>query len=110
MTLRPNAPQIAVGLLTGTISLAGCASPNSMDNAGMSEVKPASQTQHSEGSCGEGRCGSNAKSNQEASCGEGKCGSGEAKDKTKEASCGEGKCGSGGKDTEAKCGEGKCGA
>ena len=41
----------------------------------------------------------------EGSCGEGKCGS----DKEGEGSCGEGKCG-GDKEGEGKCGEGKCGS
>ncbi|MES2821231.1 MAG: hypothetical protein V4812_19825 [Pseudomonadota bacterium] len=46
-----------------------------------------------EGSCGEGKCGAEAKAEGEGKCGEGKCGAeGETKAEA-EGKCGEGKCG-----------------
>ena len=59
---------------------------------------------HTEGKCGEGKCGGE-KGEKEGKCGEGKCGEG----KDKEGKCGEGKCGEGKAEKEGKCGEGKCG-
>jgi uncharacterized low-complexity protein len=49
-------------------------------------------------------------SHSEGKCGEGKCG-GDKEDKDSEGKCGEGKCGGDkdDKDSEGKCGEGKCG-
>lgn len=58
----------------------------------------AAQDKDREGSCGEGKCGAEMKSDAKAAegkCGEGKCGA-EARDSAKAA--------------EGKCGEGKCGA
>jgi uncharacterized low-complexity protein len=51
--------------------------------------------EHSEGKCGEGKCGGEKKT------AEGKCGG--------EKKTAEGKCGGEKKSTEGKCGEGKCG-
>lgn len=82
-----------------------------------------------EGSCGEGKCGGDAKNHKtsEGSCGEGKCGADKKHadknaegacggnkhvNKSTEGSCGEGKCGAdkrANKSTEGACGEGKCG-
>ena len=67
--------------------------------------------QEAEGSCGEGKCGSDKESGAEGSCGgdkegEGSCGG----DKGAEGSCGGDKEGAEGKCGEGKCGEGKCGS
>lgn len=49
-----------------------------------------------EGSCGEGKCGGDAKTEKvesEGKCGEGKCGAASEKKAEAEGKCGEGKCG-----------------
>lgn len=85
------------------------------------------QVDATEGKCGEGKCGGDAKTKddkakKEGKCGEGKCGGDAKHDKAKkEGKCGEGKCGGDAKNDKAnkegKCGgdakankEGKCGS
>ncbi len=66
------------------------------------------QIDATEGKCGEGKCGGEAKAKKEGKSGEAKCGA-DAKAK-KEGKCGEAKSDVDAKaKKEGKCGEGKCG-